>query len=305
MSRRALELVGLALVLAACASGAVRPGPAAGPIPADAGGAAGYQHGVERSRFVAGPSPRRLNEFGFFKVVGSEGTFAVDMANGVAIAIPHARSSDAQKTVWYTREANAHNQQVLEYFVAAGIPKEQIGGVHATTSLAGSGGETDARVRQPRVGGYQSMLERRIGDIPVADSVAWARMNDAGQVVAEWVYWPAIPARAIADARRLKDQVGSESARGAFLGRLPPNLPPGQVVIRHSSATVTAPFEVFASYDVVELRVGAKTATLDRSAAASRVASVVRHFDADGNERKLPQELRNLEKPPEGAGPRR
>ncbi len=143
-------------------------------------------------------------------------------------------------------------------------------------------------------GGYQSVRERRIEDVPVVDSVAWARVNEQGQVGGEWVYWPAIPPEVIADARRLKEQLSRDSAKGAFLARLPVNVQAGQVVIRHSSAIATGPFEAFASYDVVERRLAPEPATRERSIDTSRAASVVRHFDVDGNERTLPHERRNL-----------
>jgi hypothetical protein len=87
----------------------------------------------------------------------------------------------------------------------------------------------------------------------VIDSVAWARINEQGKVVSEWVYWPAIPAKALADARRLEELVAS-SAKTGFLARLPAGLPSGKLAIRHSSATAEGPFEAFASYDVLEKR---------------------------------------------------
>src|SRR5262245_42764995 len=58
-------------------------------IASDNGGAPGYQHVLERSRFVIGPQGRlrRFQEHGFTKVVGPEGTFATDLRNGLVIAI--------------------------------------------------------------------------------------------------------------------------------------------------------------------------------------------------------------------------
>ena len=144
-------------------------------------------------------------------------------------------------------------------------------------------------------GGHQSVRERKIEDIPVVDSVAWARVNEQGQVVGEWVYWPAIPAEVITDARRLKERLSRDSTKGAFLARLPIDVLTGQVVIRHSSAIATGPFEAFASYDVVERRLAPEPATHERSVDTSRAASVVRHFDVDGNERSLPHERRSLD----------
>ncbi len=275
-------------IISGCAK-KVPQAPPAGDIQADSGGVAGYQHGFKRSKFIVGADSRETSEFGFIKVVGSEGTFAIDAANGAVIAIANARSAEQQKGVWYTLGANKHNQQVLDYFVAAGIPQDQIGGVHATTSLYASGGADDSSSRQPKIAGWQSVLQRVINDVPVVDSLAWARLNDQGRVLAEWVYWPPISARAIEDARQLRASLSRQSERAALLSRLPRDLPPGKVVIRHSSASSGGPFEVFASYDVVERR------TLETASAPDAVgmvlpALIVRHFGVDGTERKLAQE---------------
>lgn len=284
----------IALVLSGCVRTRVPQPPAAGIIPTDSGGAVGYQHGIDHSRFIVGANSSSVSEFGFIKVVGSEGTFAVDASNGAVIAIPNARSTEQQKAIWYTLGPDKHNQQVLDYFVSAGIPQDQIGGVQATTSLNASGGADDSSPAQPKIAGWQSVLERVIGGVPVIDSDVWARLNDQGQVISEWVYWPPISAKAIDEATKLRAKLSQEKDRAAFLSRLPPNLPPGNVVIHHSSATTGGPFEVFASYDVVE-----RTAPPDSKGATDvsstvPVVSIVRHFDVDGNERKLPQERVNL-----------
>lgn len=279
----------LAVCLAsACAMTESRRVPPAGIIVAPPGGAAGYQHGLERSRFVVGDSRGDVREYGLIKVVGSEGSFAVDEANGTVIAVPNARSAAQQRGVWYTRGSQSHNDDVRAYFMAAGIPQDQIASVDATTSLYGAGGEADRSSLQPKIAGWQSILHREIRGVPVIDSVAWARMDDDRHVIAEWVYWPAIPAKAIDDAVRLRTSLASESQRAAFLSRLPADLPGGQVVIRHSSAVTSGPFEAVATYDVIERRISADAST----GAAVRAASVVRHFDANGSEIRLPQERR-------------
>jgi hypothetical protein len=194
----------------------------------------------------------------------------------------------------YVMDPDKHNKQVLDYFTAAGVPKDQIGGVHANTYLSSSGSTEDVRPAPPKVDGYASVLDRKIEEYAVVDSVAWARMNEQGRVVSEWVYWPAIPAKAIADARRLDELVRTAGKTG-FLDRLPAGLPSGKVVIRHSSATAEGPFEAFASYDVLEKRTSSGTAGgKTPSPPNSSVSVFVRHFDVEGVERHLPQERRNL-----------
>jgi hypothetical protein len=230
-------------------------------------------------------------------VVSPEGVFAVDSRNGLALAIRsggankgEAKSEEAEFEKPTLLDPDRHNEQVLNYFVTAGVPRDQVGRVHANTYLSASGSMNYDRPPVTRVDGYASVLERKLGSYPVLDSVAWARMDERGTVVAEWVYWPAIPAKVLADANRLEERLASNKSE--FLARLPSDLPPGKVVIRHSSATEDGPFEAYASYDVVERK---EYATPAQNQGGGRVVSVpVRHFDVDGAEIRLPQERRTV-----------
>ena len=293
----------LALILAGAASTVSAQTPPAGLVRAEDGGAPGYQHGFERSRFAMREqqSPvRRVEENGFAKVVGPAGVFAVDLRNGLALAVqsggankgeataPEAASAQVQA---YSLDAGKHNEQVTDYLVSAGIPRDQVGGVHANTYLSASGSTQDERPAAPRIDGYASILERKIDKFGVPDSTAWARLDGQGRVISEWVYWPPIPAKALADARRLEELIASKDQ--AYSGRLPSGLPLGKVVIRHSSATEDGPFEAYASYDVVERR-EAVIPPLNKADGDVRVVAVtVRHFDLEGNELRLPQERRS------------
>jgi hypothetical protein len=293
-----------------CATSAWAQRSSPGLIPADEGGAVGYQHGLERSRFMIGvrrDALRHIEENGFEKVVGPDRIFATNVQNGLVIAIRSggsdkgdARLEKGDETTRSIMDPDKHNRQVVDYLVTAGIPRDQIKGVHATTYLSSSGSMNDERPAPPKVDGYASVLERKIEKYPVVDSVAWARMNEDGSVVSEWVYWPAIPVKAIADARRLEEL----SVRTDFQTRLPAGSLSGRVVIRHSSATAEGPFEVFASYDTIERRKSPATARWQDPSTQGWI-SVVKHFDVDGVERQLPQERRNLgtDYPPKGPQP--
>jgi len=293
----------LALWLACAGVGLARDG-AAGLVASDKGGAVGYRHALERSRFEVGASdagPRRVEEHGFAKVVGPRGVFATHLRNGLVIAVPSdgapkAGASQAATEARYGAGPDRHNAQVLEYFRAAGLPGDQIGGVHANTYLSARGSTSELRPAQPQVDGYASILERKVEGHAVVDSVAWARLDDRGRSISEWIYWPPIPARALEEARELEALLGG-AGRGDFLARLPAGLPPGRVVIRHSSAVAEGPFEAFASYDVAEpVSQPALPGEQAASPARRRASTVVRHFDVTGVERRLPQERR-------GAGP--
>jgi hypothetical protein len=292
------------LVLATCVASACTKKPP-GLIATDEGGAVGYQHSLERSRFVPGPTDaerRRDEEQGLSKVVGPDGVFATDLHNGLVVATQsggankgEAKAGDVGVKAGYVMDPDKHNKQVVDYFLASGVPKDQIGGVHATTYLSWGGSLKDAQAARPKIDGYASVLERKIEKFPVVDTVAWARMNEQEKVISEWVYWPAIPAKTLADARRLLEMTAGDYDKTGFVARLPAGLPPGKVVIRHTSATAQEPFEVFASYDIVERRVSPETAVEKKPSDAHQLVSVeVRHFDVDGVERRLPSERRNM-----------
>lgn len=215
------------LVSVICAGSAIAQSPSPGLIASDEGGAVGYQHSLERSRFVTGATGaelRRVEEHGFSKVVGPDGVFATDLRNGLVVAVQsggsdkgEGKAGDVEAKPGYVMDPDKHNKQVIDYFLAAGVPKDQIGGVHATTYLSSSGSAQDVRPAPPKVDGYASVLERKIEKYAVVDSVAWARMNEQGKVVSEWVYWPAIPAKALADAKRLEELAGSSGKMGRVI----------------------------------------------------------------------------------------
>jgi hypothetical protein len=289
----------------------------AGVIASNTGGAVGYQHNLERSHFSVGDrdaASRRIEENGFAKVIGPNGVFATNLRNGLAVAIqsdgadkPSVKAADLNFKPTYRGDAEQHNKQVLDYFLHAGVPKDQLGGVHANTYLSARGSARDIRTAQTNVDGYATILERKIGNYPVIDSVAWARMDEEGRVISEWVYWPAIPAKAIRDAKQLEEKTVDQS-KGGFLSRLPSGLPRGKVVIRHSSATEEGPFEVFASYDVLEKRGSAVSFQSKNETVTTRTEAVItRHFDVDGVERRLPQEKHNFGRdcPPKSKDPER
>jgi hypothetical protein len=293
-------LLALAILLTPCLTAQQTPSEnprflQPGAIASDTGGAPGYQHGLKQSHFAVGTPAHTISENGWSRQEGSSGTFAVSLHNGLAMAVPNAQPIADQKPL-YTKDPADHDKQVLEYFVSAGIPRDQIGGVHTMTRLSSSGRYGDAHPTPPRIDGYISVLERKVGGFPVSDSVAWAQLDNDGHVISEGVYWPPIPASTIRDAGRIQQQLASTSDRTKFLAQVPGGLPSGQVAIRHTSASdQQEPFEVMASYDVLERRVSSQP-TGTQTAGAGEASAVMRHFDVNGAEQRLPQERRNAEK---------
>jgi hypothetical protein len=89
---------------------------------------------------------------------------------------------------------------------AAGIPQDQISGVHANATM--SGGMAPSGVRPPdQLKGYCSVLERSISGVKVSESKAWVRFNLDGAVVEESVYWPELPASLQTDVAVMKGAV--------------------------------------------------------------------------------------------------
>lgn len=303
MCTRSHSFSAAALLLAILAASASAQA-ADGTIASDEGGAFGYQHSIERSRFITGGSVdqrRLIEEFGFSKVVGPNGVFATNLRNGLVIATQNAGGDKSgagpqqdYKKAEHMLDPNKQNTMVMDYFVAAGIPRDQVGGIQALTSLSASGRAEDAASLRLKVDGYCSVLERVVaGKFPVADSIAWASLDNQGKSISESVYWPAVPAKALADARLLAE-LTTGPRRAEYLARLPAGLPAGTVVIHHSAATDEGPFEALAAYDVIDDR-GVSAEGADKmSKAPVGGVSTIRHFDAEGKERRLLSERLSL-----------
>src|SRR5262249_37684336 len=95
---------------------------------------AGFIHAANKSKFRLGANPAPTLEFGLCKLVGSEGVFATVPETGWVLAIPNARAPSTL-TDPLTRSPEVHNQTVVDYFIGAGLPADQVGGVTAHASV--------------------------------------------------------------------------------------------------------------------------------------------------------------------------
>jgi hypothetical protein len=245
------------------------------------GDAPGYRHGVGASRFRLGAGVHAVSEASWDKVVGSEGVFATDPYTGAVRANPNADAPAVQVPA-LTSNPDEHNKHVAAYFRAAGLPMDQVGGAHVTTIMKVDGPADKVGSQRPTFVAYTTILERTVDGIRVPDSFAWARFNARDEVVAEGVYWPAIPAAAIAQAKELRDQLVDPARGAAYRAQL--HVPDasakgGMVTIRHSGATTHGAFEAVAGYDV-HVPYG------DSMNGRGRTV----HFDANGRARALPSE---------------
>jgi len=233
----------------------------------------GYLHAFNNSRFQVGSNPTILTQFGLQKVVGSDGVFGTVPETGWAMGIPNARAP-SKSVAPLTSSGDVHNKMVVSYFVGAGLPAGQVGDVNAHAFMEGSGVASGPQ-RAAAFAGFSSVIHRVVAGISVPDSFAWARFNADNNVVEESVYWPALPDAVISQATVLSASLANTAQLATYVSKLPPGLPPGEVVIRTSAGgDRTGGFFVAASYDVTALgEVGA-----------------TRHFDANAAEFSLPNE---------------
>lgn len=240
----------------------------------------GYVHEFSRSKFRLGKIVGYVSEFGMSKTVGEEGVFAIDERNGSALGVPNGDAPALAKKP-LTLSAEDHNNRVVAYFEDAGIPKEQVSGVHVTTSMRGvahqidDGVEPGPNTEKGELEGFQSVLERSVEGIPVPDSFAWARFDEDDEVVWENVHWPPISSDVVRAAHAFQTALANPQAVDAFVSAagLPVDTVP-RVVIRHSTFAVEGPVTAMASVDAyVSVPLG---------------KSRIDHFDLSGRTLALP-----------------
>lgn len=213
--------------------------------------AAGFQHSLHLSRFAPGASAAQKDEFGMHKIVGDQGVFAT-RASGMVTAISNATADVRRRTP--ISDNPSHNTAVQQYFLAAGLPSDQIASVQdfEVVSAPASSPKNAAATRTVQF--RYSMIKRQIQGIPVPDSFAWARMNDDGSVVEEKVYWPSIPQSVVLKAVAFSSHLADKANLTAFESALPAHKDTRGLAIHHSPGEWDGPFTADAYYDVIEDR---------------------------------------------------
>ena len=186
--------------------------------PASGQGGTKYAHTLGASHFAVGEGSHHETEGPFERVIGDKGVFFVDTVTGASLAVPNGLAlpkppADAQASANYSPEAlgypqpmttnpDEHSAAVKAYLVAAGVPASEVSGMHVTTTMAGGGPVRDGvQPAQSKLLWYTTHLERSLGGIPVESSYAFAALDNTGKVITEGVYWPAIPASVVSNAR--------------------------------------------------------------------------------------------------------
>lgn len=241
---RALCVTGWMMI---AASGCSQPPPE--PVSrSGAGTTAGlkeYTHTLSRSRFAIGPSVAQYSEFGIDKAVGDWGVFGTNAKTGMVLALPNADAPPRARSA-LKGGPDVHNAAVRAYFLAAGLPADELGTISVNTKMSAGGSGVDGP-SQWEFESYTSRIGRQHDGVPVADSFAWAQINDLGEVVTESVYWPHIPEGVLVEAAAFKKKLADPAFREAFLAKAPEG---GTLVIHHTPGTWEGSFQAAVSYDV-------------------------------------------------------
>jgi hypothetical protein len=234
--------IGLALLLAGCAGGALSPPSDSGTTVSDLSCAPGAEltgasYDIKKSRFTFGSEPSEQMEPTITRWIGADGVVAI-FSNGDEGGSLNGGAPEFSLPDW-SEDPMALADHERAYFGAMGVPLCQIDDKPVITS--GSGGTT-------------AILERAIDGIPVGDSHAFAHFVVGDQTTGEGFYWPTISADVVTAARALRDRLADPTALAAFKLLLPPEARgDGDVIIHHTDGSFdTAPFTAVATYDVFE-----------------------------------------------------
>lgn len=198
------------------------------------GGHMGYRHEISKSKFAGGTLLQTkpfLQQEGI-SYIGTDGDFGA-WNNGFVLAVPHAKSASAMAGP-LSNNPDTHSTRVRSYFVANGLPEDQIGGADINTEME-EGADPAGHVVHHRFLGYVTILSRKVDGVRVGESFAVAKFNENDEAVYESVWWPPLNSvTTAADTFRAKLQDPAKNA--AFRSVLPPELSGevGELVLHHA-----------------------------------------------------------------------
>ena len=237
---------------------------------------AAFVHRLSASRFSVGSGHTQIDAGIMHKFVGDQGVFAT-FPSGMILATSNASAQVRQHGGPLPGGSAAHNQAVRDYFVGAGLPANQIQSVDifpVVGSLAST--NSSGPTPDPTLLYYNSFIRRQIAGISVADSYAWARINQDGVVINESVYWPNISDSAIAQAKSFAALLADDASAAAYSAKLP-SKKRGKLVIHHTPGEWPGIFAAAAVYDVPDDNID--------------FVGII-HFDANGVQAVLPHEAK-------------
>lgn len=237
----------------------------------------GFTMSQRTSSFYLGTLQQTVVAQNLTRQVGTFGVFASYTPTGGTYAV-----SNADSPVWTFAPAaastQAHASAVQSYFLAHGLPPNQILRASGLTEV--EGGEDLGTSPTGSITRYIGVVHRAVNGVPVRDSHAAASLVTApasGASVAayERVYWPGFSHVITDSAAAFQAMLADPAQRATYLANLPTQNKDGTLVIRHSSWR-QSPFVIFVAYDVLD-------------------GQTVRHFDQNATEEFLPSETQPLQ----------
>lgn len=189
-------------------------------------GVSGFIRDPNTSNFAHGLQVDRVDSPNLTRIVGTEGATAI-WANGYFAARPHAHS----KTRSPMKDGGEQNFRVLTYFKDAGLPADQIGDVHANTTIEMSGSTGDSSESR-HVVSYTTIITRKVLGVRVAESHAWAELDSNGGIIAEDVWWPEIPPQVVAELATFQSKMDDGTYRASLAKEVHERV--GEIVIHHN-----------------------------------------------------------------------
>ena len=194
---------------------------------------AGAAYDITKSRFAFGSTPSKDDADGFVRWVGVDGVVGIEQSGG-ELGILNAGAPEASLPDW-SADATSLASHVTAYFATFGVSSCQIGNAQVHS---GSDGRT-------------VLLARSVDGINVAESLAYARLDNKDQSTSEGFYWPTIPADVVTSARAFQAMLADPTELAAYKAKLPADAQgDGLVILHHTSSSSTAPFAAAATYDV-------------------------------------------------------
>jgi hypothetical protein len=204
-------------------------------------GLAGAAYDITRSRFAFGSTPTEFTMNGMTRWTGKDGVVVI-RAFGATDGIMNGGAPESALPDW-SEDPDALTAHVRDYWIAMGIPACQILRTQVS-ALVGSDGTHQRTI----------LLERALDQIPISESRAFARFNNADQSTSEGFLFPSIPPDVVAGARAFRDQIADPSGLAAYKAKLPAEAQgQGELTIHHSAISFVpnAPFKSAATWDVL------------------------------------------------------
>ena len=209
----------------------------------------GAFYDITKSRFAFGSTPSKQVTGSLVRWVGSDGVVAV-WSDGSELGIMNAVAPEANLPDWST-DASRLTAHVIAYWASMGLATCQIANPGIQESLSG-GGSVEGGVATT-IGPSTVSFGRAVSGIRVVDSLAVARFNVNDQTTNEAFYWPEIQASVVSAAVTFATQLADPSGLAAYKAKLPADAQgQGQIVIHHTSAGSSSPFQSAVTYDVVQ-----------------------------------------------------